>query len=222
MVGREPARRRVAAAAPCRVARPVVDRDAVLHAEPHRVGVVRVRLGELELLLEQAGAAAGVDQPARFGTLAARRLDAVGDAMRAPSASPRSMARDDGAVDEGDAAPRGLLGEEVLEDAAVDLVARHREEAAGADLGHGVDVAPAFGGEEAKAELLQLALLEVRLQAEHLARNSRRRSRPTIRRPCAPPPAPDAGAARARRCRARRTIASAGAPGSGRPGRRRR
>ena len=59
-------------------------------------------------------------------------------------------------------------GQEVLEDAAIDLVARHREIAAGADLGHGIDVAPALGAEEAKAELLQLACIEMRFQAEHL------------------------------------------------------
>jgi hypothetical protein len=59
---------------------------------------------------------------------------------------------------------RAFLAEEVLEDAAVDLVARHREVAAGADLGHRLDVAPAFRREEAEAELLELALLEVRFR----------------------------------------------------------
>src|SRR5207253_1964429 len=73
-----------------------------------------------------------------------------------------------GAARDADAAPRGLRGEKILEDAAVDLVARHRQRPARADLGDGVDVAAAVGREEAKAELLQLRRLEMLLQAEHL------------------------------------------------------
>ena len=64
MIGREPARRRVAARAPARVVGPGIDVDPVLDAEPHRVRIVRVRLREAELALEQPGAAAGVDDPA--------------------------------------------------------------------------------------------------------------------------------------------------------------
>ena len=71
---------------------------------------------------------------------------------------------------EADALANRLLGQEVLEQAAVDLVGRHRQRPAGADLGHAVDVAPAVGEEEAEAELLQLAALEVLLQAEHVAK----------------------------------------------------
>ncbi len=127
---------------------------------------MRVGLGELELLLDQAGAAAGVDQPAR-ARFALDAVVAIADAVLAAAFGQRDVANQR-AGDEADAAPLHFFGEEVLEHAAVDLVARHGEVAAGADLGDGVDVAPAFRREEAKAELLQLRGLEVRLQAEHL------------------------------------------------------
>ena len=126
-----------------------------------------VRLGELALVLDQAGAAAGIDEPAR-ARLAADAAVAIDDCVLAAVVGERDVAHRR-AGGEADAAPRRLLGEEVLEDAAVELVARHREVAARADLGDGVDVAPAFRREEAEAELLQLRRLEVLLQPEHLA-----------------------------------------------------
>ena len=162
----QPARRRVAALSPGRIARPVVDRDPLLHAKPHRIRVVPVRLGEIEFFLDQADAAAGVDEPARAG-LAHLAVRAVAGAMQLAVLVEVDV-DDERAIDERDAAPRRLFGQEVLEDAAIDLVARHREIAARADLGHGVDVAPALRAEEAKAELLQLACIEMRFQAEHL------------------------------------------------------
>ena len=93
---------------------------------------------QTELALEQAGAAAGVDEPARLGSRASRVAGAPGRSRcgAARRRRPASMSATIGAVDEAHAAARGLLAEEVLEDAAVDLVARHREVAAGADLGH--------------------------------------------------------------------------------------
>ena len=100
-----------------------------------------------------------------------------------------------------------IVAEEVLEDAAVELVARRRQEAAGAELG---DVrrcrAAPSREEEAEAELLQLRSLAGAARGRAPCRSSARRSRPTTRRPCARPAAPDGGAARApgRRCPAKR------------------
>jgi hypothetical protein len=164
VVGREPARLRGAAGAPFGVVAPVVERDALADTEPHRMGVVRVRLGQAQLALEQAGAAAGVDDPAR------------GDDVRLPVLRPAQAVqalRIVGKVDlphhrvvgELHAAARRLFGQVVLEDAAVDLVAGHRQKAARADLGDPIDVAPAFAEEEAEAELAQLFAVHVRLQA---------------------------------------------------------
>ena len=131
----------------------------------------RVRFGEAELALEQAGAAAGVDQPARLGRVALRRRARQTMRCGAAALGQRDVAAPGAPSTKRDAAAPRLLAEEVLEDAAVDLVARHREVAAGADLGHRVDVAPAFAREEAEAELLAAARSShVRLQAEHLAK----------------------------------------------------
>jgi hypothetical protein len=148
------------------VVRPVVDRDPLGDSEPDGVGVVAVRLAELALLLDQPGATARVDEPAR-----ARRVDrAVGTAK--DDAMLVLLRRGEREVEHGrtgfnrDAAAGRLCGEEVLEQAAVDLVARHRERLARAELGDAVDVASLVGEEEAKAELLQLRVLEVLAQAE--------------------------------------------------------
>ena len=165
MVGREPARRRDAARLPRRVGRPVVDGDALADAEPHGVGVVAVRLGELALLLDQSGAAARVDEPAR-AHLPLAAVAAEHDPVLAAVFAEREVAHRR-AVGEADAAAQRLLGEEVLEQAAVDLVARDGERPAGADLGDAVDVVASFRREEAEAELLQLRGLEVLAQAEH-------------------------------------------------------
>ena len=74
---------------------------------------------------------------------------------------------DDRVVDEAHALALRFFGQVVLEDAAVDLVALHRQHMAGAEFGDLVDVAPAFAEEEAEAELAQLGLLHVRLEAQH-------------------------------------------------------
>jgi hypothetical protein len=71
-------------------------------------------------------------------------------------------------VDEAHAERLRAFGEEVLEDAAVDLPARHRQRAAGAELGDVLQVAPAFAEEEAEAELLQLVFHQVLTQAQHV------------------------------------------------------
>ena len=78
-----------------------------------------------------------------------------------------------------------FLGEEVLEDAAVDLVARHGEIAARADLGDASMSRRPSDEKKRKPNFSSCARLQVLLQAEHLARSSGRRSRPSTRRPCA-------------------------------------
>ena len=70
VIGRAPAFARIAARIPfVVVAEPVVHPDALGDAEPDRVRIVGVRLGQVELALEQAAPAAGIDQPARAGGL---------------------------------------------------------------------------------------------------------------------------------------------------------
>ena len=53
-------------------------------------------------------------------------------------------------------APLRIGGQEVLKNATVDLVAGHRQVVARADFGDLIEVAPAFGEKEAKAEFAQL------------------------------------------------------------------
>ena len=80
MIGRAPALGWCAARAPRGIVRPGIDDDALVDAKPDRVGIVRIALGKIELALEQAGASARVDQPARVrGVLAtvANKTDAV-------------------------------------------------------------------------------------------------------------------------------------------------
>ena len=66
------------------------------------------------------------------------------------------------------AAAHGLVDEEVLEHAAVDLPRRRRHEAARAELGHVLQFALAFREEEAEAELAQVPRVEMRAQPERV------------------------------------------------------
>ena len=212
VVGREPARRRLAARPPGGVARPVVDRDPVAACGTRR----RWRRGRSPPP-GRAFASAGRRGRRRRRASALRSRVRSSPARQSTRCSPplslSAMSWTRAPSTKCDAAALRLLAEEVLEDAAIDLVARHREVAAGADLGHRVDVAPALRREEAKAELLELAFLHVLLQAEHLAEvvgaDLDRRLADLVRGFAAP----DGGGARAPGCRARRSAASAAAPG---------
>jgi len=128
---------------------------------------VRVFQGQAELALDEPGAAAGVDGPARRAVLqrlaGALPTHAVRRAVRA-----EFDLADERVVDELDAAALAFLGQEVLEDAAVELVARHRQGPAGAQFGDAVQVAPAVAEEEAEAELAQLRALQMCTQPEHV------------------------------------------------------
>jgi hypothetical protein len=86
------------------------------------------------------------------------------------------------AVDEVDAERRRVFGEEILEDAAVELVARRRKHTGDAELDCLVEVFAALAEEEAETELAQLALLEMVAAGPAPHRNSARRSRPSTRR----------------------------------------
>ena len=160
-------------------------------AEPRAVRVVRVVLREPELALEQAGAAARHRRPSVPAPSTGCTVQLAAHAVRG-LVWPRSIAADGDAVDEAHAGVARLLAEEVLEDAAVDLVARRGEVRLAPSSSDAVDVAAALGEEEAEAELLQLPLLSGAPPGRAPCRSSWRRSRPRTRRPCAPPPAPDA------------------------------
>jgi hypothetical protein len=58
--------------------------------------------------------------------------------------------------------------QEILKNAAIDLIARYAEQAADADFLDRIDVAAAIRIEEAEAELAQLGVLQVVLEAEDL------------------------------------------------------
>src|SRR3546814_20608657 len=96
-----------------------------LNAPPTRCGVVFVVLRQAELALEQRGAAAGVDHPAR----GQRRLRAVAlehDQVRVVTFAQFDRAHG-GGVAEIDAERECTLAEEFLEAAGVDLPRRRRQ-----------------------------------------------------------------------------------------------
>src|SRR5690349_3136 len=65
------------------------------------------------------------------------------------------------AVDEANAARLRMFCEEILEDAAIELVGRRAQIAAGAQLDDSVDALATLGEEKPEAELLQLLRLEM-------------------------------------------------------------
>src|SRR6185436_13389887 len=116
-----------------------------------------------ELAAQQPRAATGIDQPvARERQLPAVLFVADGmlTALRKVDLAHHR------AGDERDALRTRLLAEEVLQDAAVELVAGCLQVAAGAELGHGVDARGVLAEEEPETELAQLALTQVRVEAE--------------------------------------------------------
>ena len=192
VVGREPAVRRVAAREPGRVVGPVVDVDARRRSGTRPRSRRARSAGEVELALQQAGAAGRIDQPARARLAAARR-------RRRRSARDARRPR----VAELDVAHQSRRRRSGRRARAPSRRGRSRRcrGRAGSSASAGSVLAPssvtssmsrrAVGEEEAEAELLQLRRLEVRVEAEHLAEVVGARSRPTTRRPCGRPAAPD-------------------------------
>ena len=168
VVGRLPARGRRAQRAPGRVIDPVVDVEPRVQAKPHGVRVVGVVFGEIELAFEQAGAAGGVDHPTcADGFLLAELFDIDAVAALAITCVEIDAPHRRRQVNPHTAAHR-LFGKKVLEQAAVDLPARRGEETARAELGHRRQVGLAFAEEESEAELAQVRLVEMGLQAQRL------------------------------------------------------
>ncbi len=168
VIGGTPAIRRRAALQPAAVLRPTVRVDQAFHAPPHRIGVVRVVLCQAQLALEQAGAATGIDHPARAqrallaGMFVAHRV--VGLVFG------QIHALDAAVVQERDALRAGALTEEIFEAAAVDLPRRCRQDLADAQLGAAVDVFAFVGEEEAETELADLLGLQMLAQAQHVGK----------------------------------------------------
>ena len=172
-------------------------RDAVADAEPHRVGVVRVGLGQPELALEQAGAPAGVDQPARVGRACVVAVLRPGDAVRLAAVLGQVDAAHQCAVDEAHAAARRLLGRGS---------SRRCRGRSGSSAPRGSGWRRSRSPGRCRAGLRRRRSGSRTSSAARRAgaasgrapcRSSGRRSRPTIRRPCAPHAAPDARGARA-------------------------
>ena len=122
MIGGAPALGRRAAPLPFGVVAPAVDREAVVQPEPHGVGVVAVVAGELELAPDHAGAAGGIEQPARGERVFAAIHIGGAHLVRIALLAQRE-ARHAHAVAEVDAAAPRLVAQKILEDAAIDLVA---------------------------------------------------------------------------------------------------
>jgi hypothetical protein len=165
MIGGQPAMRRIATLQPLLVGDPVIDIDAAAHAKPDGVGVMRIVLREIQLALDQAGAARCIDQPAAVDFMRlARRF--VADLMRGRRRAQIEAAHHR-AVNKTDAALAHQFAQVVLEDAAVELIAGRGESAAGAELHDSLQVVTTFGKEKPEAEFPELSPREVLLQTEH-------------------------------------------------------
>src|SRR5690606_26947660 len=136
VVGRAPAVRWRAAGAPGLVVGPVVGVEDAVDPPPGGIGIVAVGLGQAQLALEQAGAAARVDNPAR-GQAAFAAVARPGDAMVLVALAEFDPAHHH-AVAEPDAHRPRAFAEHVLEAAAIDLPGRRRQQLADADLGAAV------------------------------------------------------------------------------------
>ena len=122
--------------------------------------------GQLEAPAQQRGAARGIQQPARRDMVLAIGIDVmhlVRGAMLAHVEAP-----DRGAVAERDAASPRFLAEKGFEDAAVDLVARRRQDPAHAQFGGVLDVVAPVGEEIAQAELADVRRVQVFAQAQRV------------------------------------------------------
>ena len=166
VIGGAPAVRRRAACQPLRIVRPLVGIDETIDAPPHRVHVVVVGFGQVQLALDQAGASGGVHHPARSqlpGFARVFEAHAVRCVLRIQvDLAHRST------VDEIHAQGAGLFTQEVLEAAAIQLPRRRRQQFADAQFGAAVDVVAAFGEEEAEAELADLLGFQVFAEAQHV------------------------------------------------------
>ena len=137
-----------------------------VHPPPHRVGVVRVGLGQAELALEQAGAAGRVHHPARAQGMAGTVMLET-DRVRAAVLGQFHPARHR-AIAEVRAQFARTFAEVVLEAAAVELPRRRRQQRAHAHLRAVLHLVHAFAEEVAQAVLAHLLRLHVLAQAQHL------------------------------------------------------
>ena len=118
-----------------------------------------------ELALDESGATRGVDEPAAPDFPAGRLFHEMHPVSRAVRAE--IEAAHHRAIDELDAERTRVLAEKVLEDAAIQLVARRRQVATRAELRDLIDGGAALVEEEAEAELSELVTVEMLSQPEH-------------------------------------------------------
>ena len=168
MVGGAPAFRRTALATPHRIVWPFVEQQASIRAKPRRVHIVAVVAGQLQPPSNQPRTTGHIEQPAGVQRAGATRVAAAHRVQRAIAAQVETGNGDAGA--EVDAPAQRLGTEEILEYAAIELVAGRRQFPACTDLGHLVEVAALFGHEEAQAELADLRLIQVVPQAKRLGK----------------------------------------------------
>ena len=183
----------------------------VVEPEPDRVGVVPVRLGEPELALDEAGAARRRRPASAPSSVcdAAGLLDAhfVGSRRRARARSrARSRRRENRCRSRRTSSPRKFSNS-----AAIDLLGRRRQEAARRRARSRSQDRCGLRRRRSGSRTCGCARRRDARAGRASSRNNARRSRPSIRRPCARPPAPDACAARGRGCRDRQNAGAAAA-----------
>ncbi len=154
MIGAVPARLVGHAGRPRPVGNPVVEPHTALDAPPARVGQVRDLAGQPQAAAHQAGAAAGVDEPARRdGARPVGRieLDAV---MRITELE----VLDRGAIEHADAVRPVRVEQPVFQPAAIELEGGDGREHRRPQLETGAEVAVVAGREEvAQSKLFQVA-----------------------------------------------------------------
>ena len=171
--GGQPAVRRVAARQQLGVVAPIVDVDPIRDPEPDRIACVVIAVGQIELALDQPGAAGGVDEPARaqFAPLAGSNAFAVPHTLHHHPMRLIALADFELANHAGVGEPHAQFArphtERIFKYAAVDLPRPGRQESAGAQLGDLRQIGLAVGEEKPKAELLQLLRLQQILQPQH-------------------------------------------------------
>ena len=122
VVGAQPAVAGVDAALPVGVGRPVVELERLGDAPPRGVGLVRARAAQAELALQEAAPAGGVDDPPAGDAVRCAGLREVDGVVRVAEHDVGG----DGAIEDVAALALILLEQEVLEPAAIELIARRR------------------------------------------------------------------------------------------------
>ncbi len=165
MVGRKPSRfvdiARVPA--PLFVVDELFDPEVSLHTEPSCRSLLRRLAPKAKLLLNHATPPHRVDHPLTLKFAAVAEADRVQAILRERDVSHKKALFDDRAL------RAGHLTQVAFELAAVELVTRHVRKLSGPDLRPILERTLSITAEKTQAVLMQMVLVEVRLQAQFLA-----------------------------------------------------